>query len=149
MYFNKIILEIKKIFNIYLASGGLLLSKDTKVIKKSFLKNFSVILSVCWFTKEYGESLHPILWYSFSIFVSVISKNLTNEKFFGSFEPFFILKKFGSASNSTNTERSVVLSEIAKWAERHFCPLLLLVDKSGSGVWGRSTPNNKTFFLVF
>ena len=54
-------------------------------------------------------------------------------------EKFFIcqtaLKRsqgFGSASNFTNSERSETLFEIAKWAERHFCPLLLLADKSGS-----------------
>ena len=49
--------------------------------EKDSLKNFSVILSVCWFTKDNGESLHPILLDSFGIFISVISMQSDREKF--------------------------------------------------------------------
>ena len=84
-------------FNFCFASGGIprlagFLSvtfvQSYKSIKKNSSKNFSVILSVCWFTKQYGESLHPILSDSFSIFLIVIPKNLTNEKFL--VDTFFI-----------------------------------------------------------
>ena len=99
---------------------------------KSSLKNFSVILFICWFTIEYEESLHPILIGSINISIIVISTQSDKWKIFRLFRAVFIFKKFGSASNFINTERSGVLSEIVKWAERHFCPLLLLADKSGS-----------------
>ena len=49
--------------------------------KRALSKNFSVILSVCWFTKDNGESLHPILLDSFGIFISVISMQSDREKF--------------------------------------------------------------------
>ena len=55
--------------------------RSYKSNQKSFLKNFSVILSVCWFTKDNGESLHPILLDSFGIFISVISMQSDREKF--------------------------------------------------------------------
>ena len=51
--------------------------------KRALSKNFSVILSVCWFTRENGESLHPILLDSFSIFISVISMQSDKWKIFG------------------------------------------------------------------
>ena len=50
--------------------------------QKIFLKNFSVILFVCWFTRENGESLHPILLDSFCIFFSVISMQSDEWKIF-------------------------------------------------------------------
>ena len=51
--------------------------------KRALSKNFSVILSVCWFTRENGESLHPILLDSFSILISVISMQSDKWKIFG------------------------------------------------------------------
>ena len=50
--------------------------------EKDSLKNFSVILSVSWFTIEDGESLHPILSDGFSIFILVISTQSDEWKIF-------------------------------------------------------------------
>jgi len=54
-----------------------------KSIQKNSSKNFSVILFVCWFSKQYEESLHPILLDSFSIFLTVISMQSDKWKIFG------------------------------------------------------------------
>jgi hypothetical protein len=51
--------------------------------KRALSKNFSVILSVCWFTEDDWESLHPILLDSFCIFLSVISMRSDKWKIFG------------------------------------------------------------------
>ena len=51
--------------------------------EKDSLKNFSVILSVCSFTKDNGESLHPILLDCFGIFILVISTQSDKWKIFG------------------------------------------------------------------
>ena len=50
--------------------------------KRALSKNFSVILSVSWFTIEDGESLHPILSDGFSIFILVISTQSDKWKIF-------------------------------------------------------------------
>ena len=65
----------------------------------------------------------------------ISKKYLPHNKF------FYLFQIIGSASNFTNVERSETLFEIVKWAERHFCPLLLLADKSGSG-FGAKRPIN-------
>ena len=58
--------------------------------KRALSKNFSVILSVCWFTCENGESLHPIPFDSFSIFLSVISTQSDKWKIFRLFRAVFL-----------------------------------------------------------
>ena len=61
--------------------------------KRSLSKNFSVILSVCWFTNDDGESLHPILLDSFGIFIIVISMQSDKWKIFRLFRAVFYFKK--------------------------------------------------------
>ena len=70
--------------------------KLEKSREKSPLKNFSVILSVCWFSKDDGESLHPILLDSFSIFLSVILTQSDKWKIFRLFRAvlYWKLKKW-------------------------------------------------------
>ena len=77
-----VILSIAKNFFICLRRPNFSPEQE-KLAKKCSLKNFSVMLSVCWFTWENGESLHPILLDSFSIFISVISMQSDKWKIFG------------------------------------------------------------------
>ena len=58
--------------------------------KRALSKNFSVILSVCWFTNDDGESLHPILLDSFGIFIIVISMQSDKWKIFRLFRAVFL-----------------------------------------------------------
>ena len=59
--------------------------------EKDSLKNFSVILSVYWFTRENGESLHPILLDSFSISMDGNSNKSDKWKFFRLFRAVFYI----------------------------------------------------------
>ena len=75
---------------LFVASGGPLLSRVTKVAKKTLQKIFQSYFSFVDFLKMTENRYIRFYWTALAYQWIVISINLTNEKFFGSFEPFFI-----------------------------------------------------------
>ena len=73
--------EWRRIFFVSLKRATFVQSHKSS--QKDSLKNFSVILSDCPFTKEYEELLHPILPDSFGISMGSNSRKSDKWKIFG------------------------------------------------------------------